>query len=267
MRIISNQEVKDYIVWRDEFSPFPWSSQKSKLELSSHDVHIWLTRLDSLTMYVQEIAQYLDKDERTRAKRFYFARDRERFIAGRGVLRFILGRYLNVEPNKVRFSYGPYGKPRLAERPGDSTLRFNLAHSNELALYAFTHGREIGIDIEYLRTLPDVGLIADRFFSPREKAILQAFPASQRQAAFYNCWTRKEAYIKATGDGLSRALDQFDVSLDPGNAAHLVNVEIDCDEASRWTLKAFSPAPGYVAALAVEGHNWRPAFWQFPEST
>ena len=179
----------------------------------------------------------------------------------------ILGRYLHIDPNRVQLSYGPYGKPFLAESFGGSTLRFNLAHSNELALYAFTRGREIGVDVEYIRTLPDAGQIANKFFSPRENAILQVLPASQRQKAFFNCWTRKEAYLKARGVGLSQALDQSEVSLIPMESAQWVDVEIDCDDASRWTLKAFTPATDYVAAVAVEGSNWRNTFWQFPEST
>jgi len=267
MRKNPSQDADDFIHPRAVVGPPPWSLPEPTLILASHDVHIWLAKLNSLTVHVQHMAEHLDEDERTRAERFHFTRDRERYIVGRGVLRSILGRYLNLKPDSVRFSYGPHGKPRLAERPSDCTLRFNLAHSNELALYAFTRGREIGVDVEYLRILPDQGQIADSFFSPRENAILQALPASQRQTAFFNCWTRKEAYIKATGDGLSTALDEFDVSLNPGEPTHLVNVEIDCDESSRWTMKAFTPALDYVAALAVEGHNWCPTFLQFPEST
>jgi len=216
---------------------------------------------------MRQMTKWLNEDERLRAERFHFERDRKRFIVGRGVLRTILGRYLHIEPNRVRFSYDLNGKPCLAKTPGDNTLRFNLAHSNELALYAFTRGREIGIDIEYLRTMLDAGQISERFFSPQVNVNLQALPASHRKTAFFNCWTRKEAYLKALGVGLSHALDQFEVSLVPAEPAHLVDVEIDCDDASRWTLKALIPAPGYVAALAVEGHNWHPTFWQFPEST
>ena len=134
-------------------------------------------------------------------------------------------------------------------------------------MIAFARGREIGVDVEYLRTMPDADQIANRFFSPRENSILQPLPESQRQKAFFNCWTRKEAYLKALGVGISQALDQFEVSLIPIEPAHLVNVEIDCDDASRWTLKAFIPATGYVAAVAVEGRNWHNTFWQFPVST
>ena len=195
------------------------------------------------------MAQCLIEDERIRAERFNFRRDRKRFIVGRGVLRMILGRYLHIEPNRVQFSYGPHGKPYLAD--GDGALQFNLARSHELALYAFTRGREIGVDIEYFRALTDAEQIADSFFSPRENAILQALPASQRQQAFYNCWTRKEAYIKAIGKGLAQPLDQFDVSLAPGESTRLLKVEGSPEEGSRWSLYSLTPVAGYVAAVAV----------------
>lgn len=202
-----------------------------------------------------------------RAELFHFEQDRKRFIVGRGVLRTILALYLGTEPSRLQFCYGPHGKPYLADRLGDATLRFNLAHSHELALYAFTRGREIGVDLEYIRYMPGVEQIAARFFSTRENAVLHALPTSQKQEAFFNCWTLKEAYIKAIGNGLAQPLDKFDVSLAPGEPARLLSVEGAPEEASRWSLKALTPAPGYVAALAVEGHDWRLTYWQFPEST
>jgi 4'-phosphopantetheinyl transferase len=121
--------------------------------------------------------------------------------------------------------------------------------------------------VEYLRFIPDAEQIAASFFSARENAVLQALPTNQRQSAFFTCWTSKEAYIKAIGKGLSQPLDQFEVSLAPGAPASLLSVRGAPEEASRWSLKALTPASGYAAALAVEGHNWRPAFWQFPVST
>ena len=139
----------------------------------------------------------------------------------------------------------------MAERLGDGALRFNLAHSHELALYAFTLGREIGVDIEYLRALPDADQIAKRFFSARENAALQALSTNQRQQAFYNCWTRKEAYVKAIGKGLAQPLDQFDVSLAPGESTRLLKVEGAPEEGSRWSLYSLTPVAGYVAAVAV----------------
>ena len=245
----------------------PWLALTSSLTLSREDVHVWLAKLDSPKIHVQQMALCLNEEERSRAEGFQFKRDRMHFIVARAVLRMILGRYLQIEPKQVQFSYGPHGKPELAERPGDGELRFNLAHSHELALYAFARGREIGVDLEYLRDISDIEQIASEFFSANEIATLHALPASQRRQAFFNCWTRKEAYIKAIGKGLSQPLDQFEVSLAPTEPTGLLNVAGAPEEACRWSLSALTPAPGYVAALAVKGHHWGPAFWQFPESS
>ncbi len=209
------------------------------------------------------LQQTLSPDEHTRADRFYFQKDRERFTIARGLLRIILGRYLNMEPCCLQFRYNPYGKPALANESGGNGLRFNLSHSDGLALYAITRGREIGVDIERIR--PDLaeGQMAERFFSSREVKALRALPPSSQPVGFFNCWTRKEAYIKASGKGLTLPLDQFDVSLVPGEPAALLCVSGDPEESSRWCLQDSSPGPGYVAALAVEGHNWRLKCWQW----
>jgi 4'-phosphopantetheinyl transferase len=140
---------------------FSWPLSPFTLGLSSHDVDIWLAELNSITMHVQQMAQCLYANEHLRAERFHFKRDKRRFIVRRAVLKMILGRYLQIEPHQIQFTYGTHGKPFLAEKHGDSTLRFNLAHSNEAAIYAFMRGREIGVDVEYIRTLPDAGQIAD----------------------------------------------------------------------------------------------------------
>lgn len=244
----------------------PEANAEVRLTLSSNDVHIWRAALDQPALCVEKLAQTLSEEEHTRAERFHFQRDRRRFIVGRGVLRTTLALYLGTDPSQLKFCHGPYGKPHLAAPTygaGDA-LRFNLAHSHELALYAFTRGREIGVDLEYIRRALDVGQIAARFFSSGENAVLDALPTDQKQEAFFNCWTRKEAYIKAIGDGLAQPLHQFDVSLAPGKPARLLSVKGDPEEASRWSLKALIPAPDYVAALAVEGHGWELQCWQWP---
>jgi 4'-phosphopantetheinyl transferase len=212
---------------------------------------------------VRELAQTLSYDEMVRAEHFRFERDRRRFIVGRGVLREILGCYLGFDPQQVRFRYDSRGKPYLVERLDKYGLRFNLAHSHKLALYAFTCGREIGVDLEYIRPMPDAEQIAARFFSTFEYTALRMLPENRKMEAFFNCWTRKEAYIKAIGDGPARHLDQFEVSLILGEPAQLLSVEGDPEEAARWSLKALAPGTGYVAAVAVEGHNWRLTCWQW----
>jgi len=145
----------------------------------------------------------------------------------------------------------------------DGALRFNLAHSHELAVYAFTRGCEVGIDLEHVRPLTDAEEIAGRFFSTRENAEFRSLPESFKLEAFYNCWTRKEAYLKATGDGLGRALDTFDVSLCPEAPVALLRVKGDQSEISRWSLWTLAPGSEYVAALAAERDDWCVACWEW----
>ncbi len=162
-----------------------------------------------------------------------------------------------MAPDHLRFYYGPQGKPKLDKETAGEALRFNVTHTQGLALYAVANGREVGIDVERIRPELVDGDFAERFFSPREVAALRMLPVGLRPEAFFNCWTRKEAYAKARGDGLSLPLKQFDVSLAPREPAALLSTKGDPLEAARWSLSALHPGPGYVAALAVEGHDWR----------
>lgn len=214
---------------------------------------------------MQQLAQTLAPDERERAERFHFERDRWRFVVGRGVLRTILGCYLELEPGQLKFCCGPYGKPGLAKMPStrENRLYFNLAHSQGLALYAVTREHEIGVDVEYIRAIPEMEQIAARFFSAQENAVLRSLPPGQRQEAFFNCWTRKEAYIKAIGDGLAQPLAEFNVSLAPGEPTRLLSIKGDVQAAALWSVQALTPAPGYVAALAVKGHEGQLKYWRW----
>jgi 4'-phosphopantetheinyl transferase len=244
-----------------------WHAPPTRLTLSSAEVHVWRAPLDSDVSCVERLQGTLSADELHRAARFHFPRDRRRFIVARGVLRDILGRYLGVHPSELCFRYSSYGKPALRHVADGQELRFNVSHSHELALFAVTHMGEVGIDIEYMRTDFTCERIAERFFSPHERACLRALPAGVKHEAFFSCWTRKEAYIKAHGEGLSLPLDQFDVSLAPGEPAALLATRSDPQEASRWSMRAFTPAPGYVAALAVEGHGWYLTCWQWRKTS
>ena len=237
-----------------------WSPPPPSLALGDDEVHVWRAELDPATEVIERLQQTLAADERERADHFYFERDRRHFTVARGVLRALLGRYLGEEPNRLRFNYSPHGKPALAT---DGDLRFNLSHSHGLALYAFARGRELGIDLE--RHRPDVADegIAERFFSRAEVEALQALPRELRPEGFFNCWTRKEAYIKARGEGLSLALDRFDVSLAPGEPAALLSLRGNLQEAARWSLRALAPGAGYAAALAVEGQGWELKCWRW----
>jgi 4'-phosphopantetheinyl transferase len=220
--------------------------------LGPDEVHVWSVDLDRLPEAV--LGQPLSANERERGRRFRFERDRRRFVTARGLLRRLLGRYLGLEPSRLRFGYGPRGKPFLA---GEDELRFNVSHSGGLALLAFAWDRELGVDVEEEREVEEAEAIARRYFSSWEERELRLLTEVERQAAFFRCWTRKEAFIKATGDGLSRPLDAFDVTLAPGEPARLLRVEGEPEAAFRFWLEDVSPAPGFAGALAVEGREAR----------
>lgn len=242
-----------------------WRPPPDILRLGRDEVHVWRVSLDQTAARVQNHLRTLSPDEQRRAARLYFARDRDHFIVARGVLRTLLGRYLNRDPGQLRFCYNPQGKPTLSRESGGDWLRFNLSHSHGLALVAVTRDREIGVDVEQIRSDLADEQIAERFFSMQEVARLRALPPALQAEAFFNCWTRKEAYMKAQGVGLSLPLDQFDVSLVPGEPAAVLSTRGDPHEASRWSLRELMPGPGYIAALAVKGHDWRLTCWQWTD--
>ncbi|MBW4680495.1 MAG: 4'-phosphopantetheinyl transferase superfamily protein [Microcoleus vaginatus WJT46-NPBG5] len=236
-----------------------WEQPPADLRLSLNEVHIWRGELDLPAPQIDDLGETLSADECDRAKRFYFERDRQRFIAGRGMLRNILSRYLAIAPSQMEFCYGKRGKPALR----NESICFNLSHSQGLALYAITLDRIVGIDLEQVRSMPDAEAIAKSFFSQREYAVLQGMPANEKQAAFLNCWTRKEAFLKAIGDGLYKPLDQIEVSFLPDEPARLLSIAGDVESASRWSILHLIPAAGYVGALAIEGDSFRLSHWQW----
>jgi len=246
------------------FSP-SWPLPARQPSLGPTDVHVWRAVLEQPPPAVIDFRQLLSADERARADHFHFERDRRHFTVARGVLRNLLGRYLGINAADLRFAYTEYGKPYLEPAPPNQTraLKFNLAHAGDLAVYAITTIGDIGVDLERLN--PDFAgaEIAQRFFSPTEIASLEQLPAPVRRLAFFNCWTRKEAFIKAKGLGLSLALDQFDVTLAPAEKAMLLRTRWDQDEAERWSLRALELGPDYVGAVALEGHHWQLSCWEF----
>jgi 4'-phosphopantetheinyl transferase len=223
-----------------------WSPAAQDLTLQNDEVHIWLAVLDVDPQERTRLRSYLNEEEVSRAERFVFPHDRDHFIVARGRLRELVGRYLHCPPNVVQFKTGRYGKLSLVD-DGDS-LRFNLSHSHGLALYGFCLGREIGIDTEKIRPEFAGEEIAERYFSATEQRELAELPKELRDTAFFLCWTRKEAYIKAHGDGLQIPLDSFDVSLKPGEPEKLRSMD-----SGRWSMRSFLPAPDFVAALIVGG--------------
>jgi 4'-phosphopantetheinyl transferase len=244
-------------------SPLSWRLTSSPPTLPDNEVHVWRAGLELDPVKLPLLENLLSADERARASRFHFARDRKHFIAGRAILREILAVYLDRQPSNLEFCYGSSGKPSLGASAEPKGLSFNLSHSHGLALYAVTRNREIGVDIEFVRSDFPSEQVAERFFSPREISQLRLIADAMRREAFFNCWTRKEAYIKAIGDGLGFPLDRFDVSLALDEPAALLNSEDDPQEASRWSLAKLDPGAGFVAAVAVEGHGWELKTWQW----
>ena len=228
-----------------------WPVPLAHPALRAGEPHVWRASLDLAAPRAAALYATLSADERERAARFHFERDRGRFIAARGFLRELLAGYLDHPPASLRFSYGPRGKPALAAP--SANISFNLSHTHGLALFAFARDAALGVDIEHVRAGFATEDIAERFFSPREQSSLRALPAAQRAEGFFNGWTRKEAYIKATGDGLAIPLDSFDVTLAPGELPRLLAVRATDAPASRWSLYALAPGPDFAAALVVDG--------------
>ncbi len=230
-------------------------------------VHIWLLSLDLPASTFITLSTALSREEQEQAGQFRFDRDRRRFMAVRGALRYLLAGYAGALPAALRFDRGPQGKPFLA-RPhpgnGDHRLEFNVSHAGELALLSFTRGRRLGVDVEPCRELPDMALVADRVFSSRERQTLSRLSDEERVGAFFDGWTRKEAYIKATGRGMSQPLHEFSVAFGPGAEPRLLEVAGEPDAPRRWRLLALPTTPGYRAAVIAEGQNWRPSLWRFP---
>jgi 4'-phosphopantetheinyl transferase len=224
-----------------------------------NEVHIWRAKLDVPWSWTFDEA--LTLDDRARADRFRFESDRRRFCVARASLRLILGRYLKTKPNRLQIGPGEYGKPYLVDAKATQGLRFNLSHSHELALIAVSRDREVGIDVEYMRADFVTDEVATHFFSAAEVEEFRAVPKELRTQSFFNCWTRKEAYIKGRGEGVYCALDQFDVSVAPGAPATLVNSRVETGEVERWRFQDISPAIGYAGTLAVEGEFSRLVLW------
>lgn len=214
-----------------------WLEPPLSLSLPTGETHVWRTALEQPAERVEEFLRTLDDEERARASRFHFDKHRRHFVVARGVLRLLLGRYLEARPEDVSFNYGSHGKPSLAGEHRASSLRFNASHSGELAVYAFVPEFEVGIDVEYIKSDFATEEIAERFFSTSEIGMLMALPKAERPAAFFRLWTRKEAYIKAIGTGLSHPLNEFDVTAPIEN----------------WSITDLEVGSGYAAALAING--------------
>jgi len=213
---------------------------------------------------VDSLLKILTPDEVARAARFQFERGRNEYILARGLLRQIVGCYVGLAPHLLQFQYNSHGKPALGSEWGGEQIAFNLSHSHGVVVYAFTRARHVGVDLEYTNRCIEFEQIAERFFSQREASLFRQLPAQEKQRAFFSCWTRKEAYVKARGGGLSIDLRGFDVTPAPGPPGSLLHVAGDSIEAQRWSLSDLPAPAGYAAALAIEGSTNQIRFWQWP---
>lgn len=237
-----------------------WTHPPDSLELRSHQVDIWRVSLDLYPAAAQWADSTLSAEESERAARFHFEKDRQRYILAHACLRDILSRYLHCETGQVNFSTNAYGKPILFP---NTDIDFSLSHSGEYVLIAVARGHKVGVDVEHFRMDLEHEKIARRFFSQAEDEEFNTIPPEQKVTAFFNCWTRKEAYIKAHGLGMSLPLDSFDVSLVPDEHAVLRATRPDPDEARKWTLLPLDVHPEYAGTLAVEGMDLEFRYWDW----
>src|SRR6266496_3516573 len=229
---------------------------ETQIALPENEVHLWRIDLAAVSGGEQRWKEILSSDERERSARFHFSQDRQFFTATRALLRIIAGNYVDSDPTKLIFQYSKKEKPSLTQSGSASQLEFNVSHSGAMALLAFARGRALGVDVEQIRDNFDHAAIARRFFSEEEQRQLAELVPSERYHGFFRCWTRKEAYIKAQGAGLSLPLHQFDVSLRARDVNALLSTRPEHSEAARWSLQEVLDFEGYVAALCVQGHGW-----------
>lgn len=241
-----------------------WDSSPESLCLDNDDVHVWRVRLDQSSAVIECLQDLLTPDELARVIRFHFPQHRARFIVARGALRTILGYYTGISPEKIGFGYSSYGKPFLdmSQLGNTQSLHFNVSHSSDIALIALTRFRNVGVDIERLRHDVPYARLVRRYFTPCEQTALFALPSNLHIYAFYNLWTRKEAYLKAIGIGFSHTLDGFKVDLTSNRAVESMT-RPQTHGNKVWKLLELIPGPGYAATLAVAGRDWKLSCWQW----
>jgi 4'-phosphopantetheinyl transferase len=241
-----------------------WNIPPTQPLLLGENVHVWQAKIDLPSKGVQNLKKNLSIDERIKAERFRFDRDKNQFIAARGILRLILTYYLSVEPGAVRFCYDKNGKPRLHNEFGKTGIKFNVSHSEGLAVYVFTRGHEVGVDVECMREISEMEQIIEQLFSAKERVVFNALPISEKRETFFNWWTRKEAFTKATGNGLSHPLDRFDALLAGGKTGESLGILGCAQECQGWSIFDMTPAEEFAGAVVVEGKDWDVQCWQWP---
>ena len=233
----------------------PFIVRSNRYRLKKKEAHIWRTDLNLFSRKVAEIDKFLSPEERHRASRFCFEHDKKRFIVGRGLLRILLGNYLDIPPAQIEFVYGEYGKPKLKDSVNHKNIFFNVTHSNELVLYAFSPCPWIGIDIEYVRHINRTIDMAKRFFHLKEYHLLESLPSNKRTEVFYKLWTCKEAYLKATGQGLA-GLEDVEIIDRDNKQIIVVHEDAKSIALNNWCLYKIKPENGYCGAIAIKGQDW-----------
>jgi 4'-phosphopantetheinyl transferase len=247
----------------DDINLCRWPVPREQPHLAPGVVHVWCLALDLPESTIDSLRAILSSDEQERTARYLFDKHRRRFIACRGQVRQILAAYLGADPAEIRFRYGARGKPDLSDPWRKSQIQFNISDSHEMALCALARHRELGVDLEYLERPSDFDSLAAHFFAPREVGALRSLPEERRVEAFFNCWTRKEAVLKAVGVGLSMPLNRLEVTLVPQDPARVLIFEGDTSAAQSWWLESFEPATSYIGALASHGSPLEVVPWRF----
>jgi 4'-phosphopantetheinyl transferase len=248
-----------------ELAVTSWRTPPAVIKCLPGEVHLWRIPLDTVTSMLNILINLLTEDEWQRSTRFLFPHDQAHFISAHAALRLILSRYTALPPARICYKTGEMGKPFLAE---DTPLRFNLSHSGKIALVGVCLEEEIGVDVEWIHSMRALDLIAKNFFAPSETEKLLAQTDPEQQRAFFDCWTRKEAFIKSTGKGISFPLDQFEVEFNPGQPARLLSVFGEKSLADQWALFDIPCGKDLSAALVVPQQSgnpsgWRLRYWQF----
>ena len=229
-----------------------WQNPPEKLNLLENEIHLWQANLDLPSVVIEKLALSLSEDEKTRANRFHFAQHRDRYIAGRGILRQLLAKYLQVNSDRIRFEYSSRGKPYLASCLNQNNLQFNVSHSQNLALYGFNYQEIIGVDLEYIKDDINYKQLATRFFTPQELQLIYRTKSEAQKTRFFQLWTAKEAYLKATGDGLAQGLDAIEFTIDKNNKLSLVSIKQESAQISDWLINNFIPQDKFIATIAVK---------------
>src|SRR5215203_1604983 len=240
-----------------------WLNSPDNLILSDDEAHVWRADLNLNESFQSSFLKLLSPDEKNRAKKFRFAKDSQNFIIARGILRLLIGKYLEINPAEISFQYSESGKPSIIN---NNSLQFNISHSRDIALFAFTKNFNIGVDVEFVNSNIEAKEIAANFFSTNEIKNLLALPEQQQTLGFFYCWTRKEAFIKAVGEGLSFPLDKFEVSLEPNKPAKLLATNRQPEDISKWSIFSLSPEANFVGSLVSEGLIEKVKCWNWQKS-